>query len=99
MPRLTKREQLAHDSLYQISYSYLRDNFHKFKESNKIRVATQMLQIFNKDDSKTTADIKQTVIMNDILKNGRPVRYNIGQLTDTEVVGDTGQVRPDSLTS
>ena len=35
----TKREQLAKASLYEIGYEYLRDNFHKFTTTNKIRVA------------------------------------------------------------
>lgn len=53
MGEITKREKLAKASLYQIGYEYLRDNFHKFSEPNKIRVAISILQIFEKDDSKT----------------------------------------------
>ena len=50
---ITKRATIAKESLYTIGYEYLRENFHKFKEDNKIRVATDILKIFNKDDSKT----------------------------------------------
>ena len=49
----TKRAMLAKESLYTIGYEYLRENFRKFKEDNKIRVAIDVLKIFNKDDSKT----------------------------------------------
>lgn len=53
MAAITKREQLAKSSLYDIGYEYLRNNFHKFNQRNKIRVAVSILQIFEKDDSKT----------------------------------------------
>lgn len=52
MPR-TKRETIAGQSLYQIGYKYLCDNFHKFNERNKIKVSLCILSIFEKDDSKT----------------------------------------------
>lgn len=35
----TKIENLTRDSLYQTSYKYLLDNFHKFNETNKIKIA------------------------------------------------------------
>ena len=53
MGSITKRERIASQTLYQIGYKYLVDNFHKFKEAQKIRVAISILQIFEKDDSKT----------------------------------------------
>jgi len=53
MARVSKPEIAASKSLYEIGYKYLCDNFHKFKETQKIRVAIAILQIFEKDDSKT----------------------------------------------
>lgn len=53
MADLTRRQKLAKASLYEIGYEYLRSNFSKFSKANKIRVAISVLQIFEKDDSKT----------------------------------------------
>lgn len=53
MARISKRETIAKLSLYEIGYEYLRDNFHKLNQANKIRVAISVLQIFEKDDTKT----------------------------------------------
>ncbi len=96
MGRLIRKEQIAHDSLYDKSYVYLRDNFHKFKEAVKVKVAIQMLQIFNKDDSKTAVEMKNIIIMNDVVKNNEPLRYNIGQATNAGVAENSGQDRPDT---
>ena len=38
--------------LYTIGYEYLRNNFHKFSQANKIRIAISILQILNKNVSK-----------------------------------------------
>ena len=63
MADLTKREKLAQASLYDIGYGYLRDNFHKFKQQNKIKVAISILQIFEPDDSKTKTDGEKVIII------------------------------------
>ena len=60
MVTITKRETLAKTTLFEIGYKYLVDNFHKFKEGNKIKVALTVLQIFEKDDSKTK-DIQSVI--------------------------------------
>jgi len=97
MPEITRREKIAKQTLFEIGYEYLRNNFHKLNQVNKIRVSIEMLKIFNKDDSKTKADQIQTVIMNDIiLKNGQPLRYNIGRAETTEDTGHPGEVNTDS---
>lgn len=62
MADITKREKLAKESLYNIGYEYLRNNFHKFNERNKIKVAISILQIFEKDDSKSKSPIDIKVI-------------------------------------
>ena len=53
MAALTPKEKKERKSLYDLSYEYLRTNFSKFKEPTKIRIAISMLQIFERDDSKT----------------------------------------------
>lgn len=70
MARISKREKLEKESLYEIGYEYLRKNFHKFNERNKIKVAISILQIFEKDDSKTKNPIGITVVFEkDTLEN------------------------------
>lgn len=54
MARLSKRETLERQTLYEISYEYIRKNFHKFNDRNKIKVAISMLQIFDKEGQKAT---------------------------------------------
>ena len=53
MAAITKREKLAKATLYEIGYKYLCDNFHKFDQDNKIKVAISVISIFEKDGSKT----------------------------------------------
>ena len=62
MADLTKREKLAKASLYDIGYEYLRDNFYKFNQAHKIKVAISILQIFEKDDSKTPLPENRVVV-------------------------------------
>ena len=39
MPAITKAETISFQDLFKKSYIYLNDNFHKFKQTNKIQVA------------------------------------------------------------
>jgi hypothetical protein len=41
---LSRREQQAKDSLYDIGYKYLCDNFHKFSQANKIKIALEIVK-------------------------------------------------------
>lgn len=79
MADLSKCEKVSRGTLYEIGYKYLCDNFHKFKEANKIKVAIAILNIFEKDDSKTKADMRQIVVMNEIKRGETPMRFNIGE--------------------
>jgi len=99
MAEITLKEKIAKQTLYEIGYEYLRDNFHKLSDHTKVRVSIEMLKIFNKDDSKTKNDMQQIVIMNDIQKNGIPLRYNLGQSFIPSDVEDPGQARPDTSPS
>ena len=93
MANLDNAEKISRQSLYNIGYDYLCNNFHKFKEANKIKVSIAILNIFEKDDSKSKADIKQIVVMNDVVKNGTPLRYNFGHALASEDIGNPGQAR------
>ncbi len=48
MPALKWQEKINQRTLYQIGYQYLIENFHKFKEDNKIKVALDVIHIFNR---------------------------------------------------
>ena len=63
MADLNLTEKIAKKSLYEIAYEYLCDNFHKFKQQNKIKVAIAILNIFEKDDSKTKPDGEKVIII------------------------------------
>jgi len=88
MANLSNADKLAKQTLYQIGYDYLCNNFHKFKQANKIKIAISVLNIFEKDDSKTKADMRQIVVMNDVIKNNQPLRYDIGQADSAGDVKD-----------
>jgi len=44
MPDITKEEKTARDVLITKSYTYLNDNFHKFTEGSKIRIALEIIK-------------------------------------------------------
>jgi len=44
MAGISKRQQRAKSSLYEIGYKYLCDNFHKFKKSEKIRISLEIVK-------------------------------------------------------
>jgi len=41
---LSKRESLARVDLYQMGYDYLCRNFHKFKQSEKIKISLEIVK-------------------------------------------------------
>ena len=53
MATLTFEQKLKQKTLYEIGYNYLVDNFHKFKPAQQIKVALDVISIFNKDGSKS----------------------------------------------
>ncbi len=85
-----RKERIEKKTLYEIGYKYLCNNFSKFKEQNKIKVALAILQIFEKDDSKTQ---HRVIVMPVIQKSGEApnvsvnLEFNIGAPHTTE---DTG---------
>lgn len=79
-----KKERKIKQTLYSIGYEYLCNNFHKFNEANKIKIALSVLGIFNKDDSKTKqGDTYITVKLsgNEVRETGDIIRF------DAEAIG------------
>ena len=58
-------------------WEYLRDNFHKLNEANKIKVA-MVLCAKSIPQEITGMNTQQIVVMGEIKKNGEPLRFNIG---------------------
>lgn len=59
-------------------WQYLHDNFHKFNEPNKIKIA---LALATKDMPQEVngMNLKQIVMMGEIKKGADPIRFNIGE--------------------
>jgi hypothetical protein len=75
-------------------WAYLYDNFHKFTEPNKLKV---ILAICPKNIPQKIEGVspQQTVIMGDIrLKDGKPLRYDIGNRIPSEALADPGEAVP-----
>ena len=77
------REQSIKELFIHTCWSYLRDNFHKFNQTNQIKVA---LELVKKDlPDKTDGSSPAVVIMGEIKRGGVPVRFNVG----TDVTADS----------
>ena len=87
MPALTWQEKFNQQTLYQMGYQYLIENFHKFKEDNKIRVALEVIHIFNKDGSKS--DAKQIVyVINSDRENVIRIKENPIEVFPSQITAD-----------
>ena len=76
----TKHEKTNKELFLGKCWSYLDDNFHKFSEANKIKIALTLAQ---KDIPQEVSGLsQQIVVMNDILKNENPLRFNVGSPTE-----------------
>lgn len=91
----TKQEKTIKELFLKKCWEYLDDNFHKFNEANKIKIALTLAQ---KDLPQEVQGLsQQIVVMNDIIKDGQKMRYNLGQPVEaTGDTEDTGQVRSDT---
>jgi len=71
-------------------WSYLNGNFHKFNQTNQIKIA---LELVKKDipQEVTGMEMKQIVIMQEIKKDNEPLRFNIGDPDTKQAVGHTQQ--------
>jgi hypothetical protein len=80
----TKQEKTLKELFLGKCWAYLDENFHKFTEANKIKIALTLAQ---KDiPQEVTGLSQQIVVMNDIIKKDQEaLRFNIGTPVTTEV--------------
>jgi hypothetical protein len=64
MPALTAEEKLKQKTLYELSYNYLISNFSKFKQAQQIKVALDVIGLFNKDGSKSSGERQIVFVVN-----------------------------------
>jgi hypothetical protein len=72
-------------------WHYLFDNFHKFSDSNKIKIA---LAISTKNIPQKVEGMDQTqvVIMGEIKRaDGSPLRYNLGSRNTSEIIATAAE--------
>lgn len=77
-------------------WEYLRDNFHKLNENNKIKVS--MALCTKSIPQKIEGDQgPAVVIMGEIKRSdGSPLRYNLGSRISTEVIADSTEAVSDN---
>ena len=76
MNGMSEKERSIRDIFIRKCWSYLHDNFHKFNESNQIKIALTLAQ--RDMPEKVEGMSQQVVIMGEIKRQGSPVRYNLG---------------------
>lgn len=81
MANTTKYEKTIKEIFLGKCWEYLDENFHKFNENNKIKIALTLAQKDLPQEVKGLS--QQIVVMNDIIRNDKAGRFNIGQPTDT----------------
>jgi len=77
----TKQDKTVKELVVGKCWNYFNDNFHKFSEHNKIKIG---LALCTKDmpTEVTGMNITQSVVMGEIKKNLKPMRFNIGSPID-----------------
>ena len=90
----TTEEKQAKKELLNKCWTYLRDNFHKFNDTNKIRVA---LELVKKDmPTQLEGEIGHRITqMPAVTIDGKPLEYDIG-VDSTEDVVDTEEADTDN---
>ena len=75
MANTTKQEKSIKQLFIGKCWSYLDDNFHKFTDDNKIKIA---LTLVAKDIPQEVSGLsQQIVVMNEIKKEEKSLRYNL----------------------
>lgn len=62
-------------TLYSLTHDYLIENFHKFTETNKIKIA---LGIVSKMAPQQVDGSHTVTKMTTVIKDGQPLEYNLG---------------------
>ena len=96
MPDITREEKQARDILIDKSYSYLVDNFHKFTETNKIKVALEII----KKAMPTQLEHSGAVTFNQmstVIVHEQPMELNFGEeYRASRDTSDTRQANTDN---
>lgn len=88
----TKYEKTIKELFIGKCWEYLNHNFHRFSQSNKIKIALALAQ---KDLPQEVHGLsQQIVVMNEITKNGTPLRYNLGNSEASDTPQYTRQADP-----
>ncbi len=80
MSAITQRERTVKELVLETCWEYLRSNFSKFSDANKIKVALALAQ---KSLPQETIGSLQVTQMPAITKGSEPLEYNIGNPTIT----------------
>lgn len=97
MGNTTTEEKTVKQIFVGKCWQYLNDNFHKFTEPNKIKIALTMAQ---KDLPQVVEGAVTVHQMGEVKVADKPLDYNIGEevVDSSEDTGDTEQAVPDSNT-
>ena len=80
---------LIKDEVLKMCWQYIRDNFHKFNETNKIKIS---LSLATKNlPQQVEGSLQAAVVMENIKVDGQVKRFNLGDSGDTETVADAGE--------
>lgn len=77
MSGISQVDKILKEKVLDLCWEYLHDNFHKFNETNKIKVS-MALCTKNIPQKVEGMDQKQIVIMGEVKKDDSPMRFNIG---------------------
>lgn len=71
----TKQEKTIKELFIGNCWQYLNDNFHKFSETNKIKIA---LELCKKDTPTELTGNLSVTLMPEVKIDGKPLELNIG---------------------
>ena len=83
---ITGREKDVKNIVVGKCWDYLNDNFHKFSDGNKLKVA---LELCKKNMPQEMTGQVNFVQMPTITKDGKPLDYNIGEKIEPDVPKDS----------
>ncbi len=72
---ISKGEKTIKELFVGNCWSYLHDNFHKFNETNKIKIA---LELCKKDQPTKVEGALNVTMMPEVKVDGKPLELNIG---------------------
>lgn len=86
MSGISQIEKTLKDKVLDLCWEYLRDNFHKFNDANRIKISIALCTktIPQKVEGMNP---QQVVIMGEIKRpDGSPLRYNLGSRDASETI-------------